>query len=66
MLADFYGAIDDALNVPEDHRFFPSIYDIDALDQKIAELGGVDTVYAGLGYKAWWRSANARILLITA
>lgn len=51
MLADFYGKIDPALNVPEENRFFPSIYDIDAIDRKIEELGGVDTVYAGLGYK---------------
>jgi len=51
MLADFYGTIDDALNVPQNQRFFPSVYDIDALDKKVAELGGVDTVYAGLGYK---------------
>jgi glucosamine-6-phosphate deaminase len=51
MLADFYGLIDEELNVPESNRFFPSIYDIDRLDRKIEELGGVDTLYAGLGYK---------------
>jgi glucosamine-6-phosphate deaminase len=51
MLADFYGLIDPELNVPEENRFFPSVYDIDAIDRKIEELGGVDTVYAGLGYK---------------
>ncbi len=51
MLADFYGLIDKELNIPEENRFFPSIYDIDALDRKVEELGGVDTVYGGLGYK---------------
>jgi len=51
MMADFYGKIDPELNVPEENRFFPSIYEIDAIDRKIEELGGVDTVYAGLGYK---------------
>ena len=51
MIEDFYGLIDDELNVPEENRFFPSIYDIDAIDRKVEELGGVDTVYAGLGYK---------------
>ena len=51
MLADFYGLIDDELNVPEAQRFWPDINDVDAIDRKVEELGGVDTVYAGLGYK---------------
>lgn len=51
MLHDFYGLIDDDLNIPEDHRIWPDINDIDYLDRKVEELGGVDTVYAGLGYK---------------
>lgn len=51
MIAGFYGLIDEELNVPEENRFFPSIYDIDAIDKKIEEMGGVDTVFGGLGYK---------------
>ncbi|MCI7741041.1 MAG: glucosamine-6-phosphate isomerase [Clostridiales bacterium] len=51
MLHDFYGIIDEELNVPEDQRIWPDINDIDYLDRKVEELGGVDTVYAGLGYK---------------
>lgn len=51
MLHDFYGIIDDELNVPLEQRIWPDINDIDYLDQKVEELGGVDTVFAGLGYK---------------
>ena len=51
MINGFYGLIDEELNIPEENRFFPSIYDIDAIDKKIEELGGVDTVYGGLGYR---------------
>ncbi len=51
MLHDFYGLIDEQLNIPKDHRIWPNINDIDYLDKKVEELGGVDTVFAGLGYK---------------
>lgn len=51
MLHDFYGIIDPELNVPEEQRIWPSINDVDYLDRKVEELGGVDTVFAGLGYK---------------
>ncbi|WP_262396205.1 6-phosphogluconolactonase [Youxingia wuxianensis] len=51
MLADFYGKIDPELNIPEDHRFFPRINDIDFIDKKVEELGGIDTLIGGLGYK---------------
>ena len=51
MIHGFYGLIDQELNVPEENRFFPGIYDIDAIDKKVEELGGVDTVYGGLGYR---------------
>lgn len=51
MRADFYGRIDPELNVPEEQRFFPRISDMDAIDKKIEEMGGVDTLYGGLGYK---------------
>lgn len=47
----FYDPIRAELNVPESQRFFPSIFDIDGLSRKIEELGGVDTTYAGVGYR---------------
>jgi glucosamine-6-phosphate deaminase len=47
----FYDPIRAELNVPENQRFFPSIFDIDGISRKIEELGGVDTTYAGIGYR---------------
>ena len=51
MLACFYGRIDPALNVPEDHRIWPRINDIDRCDEMCKKLGGIDTVWAGIGAK---------------
>ena len=51
MLACFYGRIDDELNVPEEQRIWPRINDIDRADELCDELGGVDTVWAGIGAK---------------
>lgn len=51
MLHDFYGRIDEELNVPEDHRIWPDIHDVDYFDRKVAEAGGIDTVWAGIGCK---------------
>ena len=68
MINGFYGLIDEELNIPEENRFFPSIYDIDAIDKKIEELGGVDTVYGGLGYRglvAFWEAPDSSYYDIT-
>ncbi len=51
MLHDFYGRIDPELNVPESQRIWPDIHDVDYFDRKVAELGGIDTVWAGIGCK---------------
>lgn len=51
MLARFYGKIDPALNVPEQQRIWPRIADMDYPDQMCRQLGGIDTVWGGLGYK---------------
>lgn len=51
MLHRFYGKIDPELNVPEDHRIWPRVSDLDYPDKLCAELGGIDTVWAGIGYK---------------
>lgn len=51
MLARFYGKIDPELNVPEDHRIWPRVSDLDYADQMCKQLGGIDTVWAGIGYK---------------
>lgn len=51
MRANFYDKIDPQLNVPEEQRLFPRLEDLDLLDRKCEELGGIDTVWAGVGYK---------------
>lgn len=51
MRAKFYDLIDPELTVPEDHRLFPKLEDLDMLDRMCEELGGIDTVFAGVGYK---------------
>lgn len=48
---DFYGKIDPALSVPADHRIWPSVNDVDYFDRKVEEVGGIDTVWAGIGFK---------------
>ena len=57
----FYGKIDPELNVPEEQRIWPTLQDLDYVDNKIEELGGVDTLWAGIGYKglvAWCESPS--------
>ena len=51
MLQSFYAKIDPELNVPEDQRYFPDPADPDLIDNKIEELGGVDTILGGVGCK---------------
>jgi glucosamine-6-phosphate deaminase len=51
MATEFFARINPDLAVPEDHIFFPDINKIDFIDEKIAEMGGVDTVWAGVGAK---------------
>ncbi len=51
MLACFYGRIDDSLNVPLQQRIWPDINNIDYADEMCEELGGIDTVWAGIGAK---------------
>jgi glucosamine-6-phosphate deaminase len=51
MRRNFYGPIDPELNVPEGQRHFPNVYEIDAISEAIAQAGGVDTVFGGIGYR---------------
>ncbi len=51
MLHRFYHKIDPELTVPDEQRIWPRVADLDAMDKKVQELGGVDTVWAGVGYK---------------
>jgi glucosamine-6-phosphate deaminase len=47
----FYDLIDPGLNVPSDHRFMPRYNDLETCDAKIEELGGLDTVFGGMGFR---------------
>lgn len=51
MLRNFYGAIKPELNVPEGNRHFPDPFNPDALSAAIADAGGVDTAWGGIGYR---------------
>jgi glucosamine-6-phosphate deaminase len=51
MNAAFYNRIDPELTIPTSQRFWPRINNLDYLDEKIEELGGVDTMWAGVGCK---------------
>lgn len=47
----FYDRIDPALTVPREQRHFPSVYAIDEISAAIQRAGGIDTTYAGIGYR---------------
>ena len=51
MNACFYGRINEELNVPLTQRIWPRINDLDAPDELCKRLGGIDTVWAGIGAK---------------
>ena len=51
MRRNFYAPMDPELAVPEEQRHFPDVYDLDSLSRGIATVGGVDTVYGGIGYR---------------
>jgi len=51
MLARFYGKIDPELNVPQAQRIWPRVSDLDYPDKMCETLGGIDTLWAGIGYK---------------
>ena len=61
MKVRFYGKIRPELNVPEEQRIWPTLQDLDYVDNRIEELGGIDTIWAGIGYKglvAWCESPH--------
>lgn len=47
----FYGTINDILNVPENQRHFPNVYDIESISREIKQVGGIDTMFGGIGYR---------------
>jgi glucosamine-6-phosphate deaminase len=51
MLQIFYAPINPELAIPEKQRHFPNVYDLDSISETIKEVGGVDTMYGGIGYR---------------
>ena len=48
---NFYDRIDSEINVPLEQRHFPNIARLDALAEAMKQVGGVDSVYGGIGYR---------------
>jgi glucosamine-6-phosphate deaminase len=51
MTRNFYGVLNTDLTVPANQRHFPNISHLDDLAEGIEKVGGVDTVYGGIGYR---------------
>jgi glucosamine-6-phosphate deaminase len=51
MRRNFYDPVDPELAIPEEHRHFPSVDQIDEISEKIVQSGGIDTTYGGVGYR---------------
>lgn len=50
MRKNLFGKLDPALRIPDDQVHFPDPLNLDTISQNIAEVGGIDTCYGGLGY----------------
>jgi glucosamine-6-phosphate deaminase len=60
MWAGFFGQIDEALRPSADHHHFPSTANISGYSDQIAEAGGADCCYGGIGWCghiAFWESS---------
>lgn len=51
MEAWFFDKIDPDLTVPHENRYYPDPSKLDEIDDKIEELGGLDIVMGGVGFK---------------
>jgi glucosamine-6-phosphate deaminase len=45
-----FDRLDPELRIPEDQVHFPDPLNLDGISERIAELGGIDTCYGGVGY----------------
>jgi len=50
MKKNLFNLIEQELRIPKEQTMFPDPFKPDAIDDKIEELGGVDTAYGGIGY----------------
>jgi glucosamine-6-phosphate deaminase len=51
MNRNLYERIDSDLNVPPDQRHFPNVSNLDAMAEGMKQIGGIDSVYGGIGYR---------------
>lgn len=51
MNRNLYDPIDSSINVPEEQRHFPNIAKLDAMADAINQVGGIDSVFGGIGYR---------------
>lgn len=51
MSRNLYDRIDPSINVPLKQRHFPDISQLDAMAEGMKEVGGIDSVYGGIGYR---------------
>lgn len=51
MNRNFYGAIDPGVQIPLGQRHFPDVRALDEIAEQMREVGGIDTVYGGIGYR---------------
>jgi glucosamine-6-phosphate deaminase len=50
MWREVFGKLDPALRIPDAQIHFPNPLKLDQISQQIAEIGGIDTCYGGVGY----------------
>lgn len=50
MQREFFERLDPHLRIPQDQVYFPDPMDLDAIGERIMQLGGIDTCYGGIGY----------------
>jgi len=65
----FYDLLDPELHPPEEQIIYPDVFDIEDYSRKILEAGGVDTTFAGFGYRghlAFQETPNTRWQRISA
>jgi glucosamine-6-phosphate deaminase len=51
MCRNFYEPVSLELAVPKEQRHFPNVYKIEEISERIAQAGGIDTTYGGVGYR---------------
>jgi glucosamine-6-phosphate deaminase len=51
MYKNFYHAIDKELQIPSEQIHFPDPFNIEKISEEIQKVGGIDTVYGGVGYR---------------